>query len=422
MESAHSDTADRVRKILELPELRWIPDRIARRIESGTPLDRPLSISRATPEQRRAIDDLLGRRSTTGSSVTLDPTRLCETLGVESIELVARICCAESYIKANERLAREKSWNALFNEARRAAADSAPLLAWLDRLERDGLLKRLCANDPEAARQLMRHALSTLDRLPVDEMLLPQLAAAVSGDSHALDPGQPLSTLCLRAIREIHGIDGTRDAESRRYAWEAAGVLLDDLSAPALVFQLAAPADSTLSPILRLHNEQKLPYYLSLRQLRRGARFHPLPDSMETVFVCENPSVIGRAAAELGGNCRALVCTNGQPSTTVMRLLRKLRDAGASLRAHADFDWAGLRIVDQLVRELDAEPWLMTADLYESQMATVGLTGTPFDADWAPNLVARMRKCDKAVYEEQVCDSLLDELRVSWLTTPLKAL
>jgi uncharacterized protein (TIGR02679 family) len=134
---------------------------------------------------------------------------------------------------------------------------------------------------------------------------------------------------------------------------------------------------------------------------------------METVYVCENPSVLGRAAAELGGNCRPLVCTNGRPSTTVMRLLRELRNAGATLFVHADFDWAGLRIVDQLVRELDAKPWLMTSDLYKSRTASVPLTGTPFDAGWVSDLSSRMRERGKAVFEEQVCDSLLSGLRIS---------
>ena len=65
---------------------------------------------------------------------------------------------------------------------------------------------------------------------PHDNLFLATLAARLTGDSHALDRGKPLSNLVLRA-------SGNPD---RRTAWSDLGVVIDDLSAPALCLNLPA--------------------------------------------------------------------------------------------------------------------------------------------------------------------------------------
>src|SRR6202043_3828589 len=120
-------------------------------------------------------------------------------------------------------------------------------------------------------------------RSPRQEILLANLAAEQAGDSHALDRGQPLATLCLRAFAALHGVDGQRGAEARRKAWSAAGVVIDDLSAPVLVFNLRAAIGSGLEQVLDLHRKQGEPVFLTYRQLRSAPPFEPLDPAMRTV-------------------------------------------------------------------------------------------------------------------------------------------
>lgn len=396
-----------LREIFAAPALSWLPDRLVKRIRSGQALDRPLALGKVTLEQRRAIDDLLGRGSTGGDSVTLTPNRLCEALGISSLETLMQACRPEVYEEIARRDAHLRTWSDVFETGRELTSCDA---TWLAKLESEGLLKRLSADNPAAAEILLRSAIAVLKSLPADTQLLADLAATVTGDSHALDRGQPLATLCLRAIREHHGIDGLRNAASRRRAWAAAGVLCDDLSAPVLALNLTASAGSPFANILALHRRDGLPVFLPLRHLA-DISFSPLPPSMREIFICENPNLLGRAATELGSACAPLICTNGQPASAAMLLLRRLREAGAILRIHVDFDWAGLRIADQLVRETAALPWRMDAAIYQSSPATVALRGKSFHPAWAGDLAAAMEKRGLAVFEEQVAAPLIAELK-----------
>ncbi len=398
--------------ILARDDLRWIVERLALRVARGQFLESPLTLTRATPAQRRAIDDLLGRRASQGTTLTVTTDQLRAALDAPSLEAIARQCCPDAYTEAATRAESITGWNRVLQNARTSLADSPPLTAWLDRLASDGLLKRLSGRSPAAAESLLDRAIAVLRTHPARETLLAELAATITGDSHALDVGQPLATLCLRAIRELHGIDGLASASARREAWASVGVALDDLSAPALAFNLAARPGSRLAEILDAHRAAALPAWISLRHLRRaGEDFAPLPAAMKTIFVCENPSIVSRAATELGPACRPLVCTNGQPSTAVRQLLRRLREAGADLHVHADFDWAGLRIADQLVREFQAVPWRMTVEAYESVPASVNLAGGPSFPSWAKALATAMKQRARAIFEEQVSDPLIADLR-----------
>jgi uncharacterized protein (TIGR02679 family) len=209
----------------------------------------------------------------------------------------------------------------------------------------------------------------------------------------------------------LHSIDGQRSADARRKAWAATGVVIDDLSAPVLVFNLQASAGSALEPFLDLHRQRGQPAFLSYRQLHIENSFMPLDPAKRVVYVCENPSVVSAAAREIGARCEPLVCTNGQPASAARLLLSQLRRAGAELRCHADFDWAGLRIVDQSVREYAAIPWRMSAAAYnQAEGGSVSLGAQTFNASWATELVQALRSRSKAVFEEQVMRSLLDDL------------
>lgn len=89
----------------------------------------------------------------------------------------------------------------------------------------------------------------------------------------------------------------------------------------------------------------------------------PEPATGRPVFICENPNLLAIAADQLGLRCAPLVCTDGMPAAAQRLLLTQLRVAGATLHYHGDFDWPGLCIGNQMIREHDARPWrFSTAD------------------------------------------------------------
>ncbi|MBD5803763.1 hypothetical protein AZOA_32040 [Azoarcus sp. Aa7] len=265
-----------------------------------------------------------------------------------------------------------------------------------------GLLKRLCGSRPEAGSRLIRDADRVLQRLPAAGIPRAQLAVAALGDAHALDAGSPVGTLVLTALR--HGAAADLDGERTRELWAAAGVLVNELARPALALNLPGPTGA----------EPGEPAYLSLRRLLRSPPAWAIRG--RPVFVCENPNLLAIAADQLGPNCAPLVCTDGMPAAAQRVLLTQLRAAGAMLHYHGDFDWAGLRIGNQIVREHDARAWRFSTADYRAAVVGAPRPGRPLDdaavsALWDDTLAGAMLAERLAIDEEGLADVLLDDLR-----------
>ncbi|MEI6350209.1 MAG: TIGR02679 family protein [Verrucomicrobiota bacterium] len=408
----------RLRDIFSSPALGWIIKRLVARMTAGRPLGGTLVKSDASAEERRAVDGLIGRKSTAGANLSLNLDALERSMQdaglLTSLVDIVLTCHGPVENQRKEIERQRRQWEALF-EAARTRCDGAPkMLNWVDRLAADGALKRISRGNLSTAEDLMRKAWRVIMwKKPgrPEEILLANLAAECAGDSHALDRGQPLATLCLRAIAAMHDIDGQLNAKARREAWAAVGVIIDDLSAPVLVFNLHAAEGSMLEELLALHRRQGQPAFLTYRQLSSAVFSPAVNRAIRTVYICENPSVVSAAAREIGANCRPLICTNGQPTSSVRLLLTQLQQAGAELRCHADFDWAGLRIVDQLVKEHAATPWRMEAENYLEAVGTIVLAPQAFISPWQPELADAIRSNKRAVFEEQVIHSLLSDLQ-----------
>lgn len=375
-----------IESILREPSTAFLVDRLVTRFEKGQPLTTgTLRFSNASPEQRSAIDNLLGRKSTVGPHVSLPLEKLPATED-ELREILGKLRGPLTDHSARRRHLTE-AWDALF-------------LRWTDRLpflvgaRADGTLKRV-SQDPEHAEELLKTVHRIMSEAPHGNIFLATLAARLTGDSHALDRGKPLSTLILRAS----GHSG------RRTAWSDLGVVIDDLSAPALCHNL--PAANL--PWIAWHCENGEPYFLPWRQIRD---FRPAPD-IAKVFICENPAIVSEAATRIGRDSHPLICTNGIPNSTLKALLETLAAARIPLHIRADFDWPGVRIVDDLCGSAaTAIPWRMTPADYRSCGATRPLTGSPPSATSQPELVAAMNACGLAAYEEDLMDHLIADLRL----------
>jgi len=381
---------------------------------SGGMLAGSVSVNGPTDAERRAIIGITGQyRDLRTARITVrlaDLDRAVrETTGRGLPELLAELGGP-----LRDRPA-ERSAAAAARQAAIRAAETSPLHAscgwyrdWLAEVVRDGSLTKL-VNQGDQAR--LAQAVRLLEHLGRSgaPVLLPALAADVTGDTKALNHGTALSTLVLRALAIKTGAARPETAEDRRDLWEASNVVADDLASRVLVLILPAEGPG-LGDWLTGAARLGVPFYVTLHQLMTL----PLAVSGALVHVCENPAVLRRAAAELGAGSAALLCAEGRPSTAFHQLAGAIVRGGGELRYHGDFDWPGLAIASSVMRRHGALPWRMRAADYLAGLRAdgehVGLAGPPQPAPWDPELSEVMASTGRVVYEESVADALIADL------------
>ncbi len=230
------------------------------------------------------------------------------------------------------------------------------------------------------------------------------MAALLFGDAHALDPGLRRTNWVRRALR--HHVPGAGDLDGRSL-WDAAGLVSDSLSAPVLVWGLAALGDAPAVELLAVAQRLRVPVHLSLRSLD-GVLFVPEDTA---VLVAENPRVV-EYAADVASPV-PVIATNGNPSTAVTTLVDYLVWSGAEVRYHGDFDAAGLAICRRMF-ERRCTPWRMTADDYLAAVQHAAQECVRLDRDdrpcgdtpWDPALSKAFNADRLVVHEEFVLRDL----------------
>jgi uncharacterized protein (TIGR02679 family) len=325
----------------------------------------------------------------------------------EALELVGPPLDLRPQRRARERAAADAAWDAAHRHPLCLRDERAR--AWLESLRERGSLAR---TPDSAGTALLRRALDLGDRLPRDPPLeRTRLAAELTGDPHALDDDRPLSRLVLSQLAARAGRPRATVAVERRALWQLFGVTTDPASADVLALGLRPLARGPLARsllLLRGHHFRLTVGQLAWEPLRfaRGG----------DVFVCENPTVLTAAEDRLGVGCPPLVCTSGWPNAATWTLLEVLRETGARLHHHGDFDWDGVRIAALLRERFGTQPWRFDSvsycegiERYRDQ--TRPLDGRPARAEADPALVAAMHEAALELHEEAVLDDLLGDLR-----------
>ncbi|MFC6080457.1 TIGR02679 family protein [Sphaerisporangium aureirubrum] len=414
-----TDGSERLERLLGGPESSWLVDRVRRRLELGRPLTGSVTLGAASPEQRRAVERLLGRRAGTGSSLSVSLDEVDHVLrmsGASSGGLHGAVVLLRGPVRdlGRESTERAAAWRDAHAMLDAVVAGRPELSGWRAWLDATGLVRRVTADSGEARVVLDRLAV-LLRRLPSPGIPIGRLAAETCGDAHGLDDGEPLATLAVSAARALGGSpyagDGTADA--RRRAWAGVGVHLDELSPVVLCLGLAGDGHSPTGRMLAAARAAGEPCVLTLRQLRR----HEVPIVERMVRICENPIVIAAAADELGPHCPPVVCVNGRPSAAVWTLLDLLAAGGARFAYHGDFDWGGIGIAAAVYERLGWRPWRYDTLAYEATLAAGDatpplnpLTGRPCPTPWDPALSAAMTRRAVRVEEELVLGALLADL------------
>lgn len=402
----------RLRALLGGAELFALRQRLRARYLRAAPAA-TFSLGPLSSAERQALEGLLGRAASSARTMRVSLDTLDRALARSGIATNLRAALEaldgpfESYA---ERMQREQRWAELVPRV------TEPRLRRLLETPRGlGLLKRL-AHDPHAAVAMIAAAQAVLARLPANGVPLAQLAAEAAGDAHALDTGRGLAALVLRAA---HGEAEAREEERAqrtvyttdearaRNRWARLGVSVSELSAPALCLNLEAERDSVGGYLLAAARAAGEPLHLSLGLLLSRPPRWRVAD--RNVFVCENPTVVAIAAARLGPRCAPMVCTDGMPAAAQRSLLDQLVAAGARLRYHGDFDWAGIRIGNFMMRRFCAAPWRFCAVDYRGRSGSP-LLGENVLACWDEVLSSEMQAGAYALHEEAVVDALLEDL------------
>jgi uncharacterized protein (TIGR02679 family) len=234
-------------------------------------------------------------------------------------------------------------------------------------------------------------ALPGVDAEPVRLSVLAAHAFPAEG-AHGLDYDTTLGRAVARLAAHAHALERPAGAGMAwRRAWAAVRVLCDEVSSRVLCLnvQLAGTA-----PAVAIANAASgEPTWLTLRSLNGT-----LSGVAGRVFVCENPSVVEAAADALGVGCPPLVCTDGVPTAAVLELLDRLVASGCDLWVRADFDAAGLTIVETIrARVGSITPWRFDRGTYEA------VSGRDIDSLAGVLPVV--------VHEEALLATLIDDLR-----------
>jgi uncharacterized protein (TIGR02679 family) len=403
---------ERLQRLLGASELVGLRMRLRRYYERGA-ISPVLHLRQLTEAERSALAALLGRPPSLAKSMRVDVAALDAAL--EQARLANSLRGALEALdgpiadRAAESVAIEVRWRAVLERCGEQCR--TPLLAaLLADAAGFGLLKRMAGGDPGAAMRLCELTQRVLMHLPAKGIPRAKLAADALGDAHGLDDGRPVATLVSAALKRQFRdalADDVERNESARAIWAGAGVMVNELSRPALFLNLPGKSGSALPG---------QPDYLSLRTLLRSPPTWQVAG--REVFVCENPNLLAIAADALGARCASLVCTDGMPSAAQRTLMRQLADAGANLRYHGDYDWPGVQIGNAVMRAFDAQPWRYGAQDYGIAVARAKASHDSFrplgptivDASWDSDLAQIMQRHGRAIDEEAIAEILLADL------------
>lgn len=405
---------------LAQPELVRLWDKLHERLErNGILIQGRITLADVGHAEREAVSLLMGR-AYSGARVTialpdLDQRLRSSAAGCGLADAIAELrgrLVDKPAARSARQAERDQVWAAADDAMRTTGIVSLPWAAdWLAEARRNGTVSRLT---PSRAAEIMTQAVAALSRLATGPgWSRGELAERVTGTAHGLDDDTVLSRLVLRGIARSHGAEYPTDARGRRELWETAGAVTDLVSSTALTYGLRPPGEEWAARNLRERSLAGAETHLTVRDLRR-IEWCLAPGT--EVFVCENPRVI-EAAVDARVQ-RPLVCTSGNPTTTVLALLDALVNAGAILAYRGDFDWPGIAMANRIVRKYRARPWRMSAADYEDHVRAARdrdtplqpLSGKPITAEWDPELTAAMQALGVGVQEESALELLISDL------------
>jgi uncharacterized protein (TIGR02679 family) len=392
---------ERLVRLLGGVELSDLRARLRRRYELG-PADGTLAsiqVGKLNQTERAALASLVGRKGGVAASITIDVNAVDRALSdagiAPSLRTALELLDGPIVHRETELNRIRDSWASVL-----AGCSHTDLIAYLSSPVNFGVLKRLSGNQPDSASLICRQTEDILRELPAVGVPRAQIAAELLGDAHGLDSARPVATLTLAVLRSRSSTDTGDDRDT----WAAVGILVNELARPALFLNV---------PYSGLPVSPGEPQYASLRLLAR----RPLGWAVASrpILVCENPNLVAILADQLGTACPPVVCVDGHLGAAQRTILKQLKESGADLRYHGDYDWPGISIANYVIAKYGAVPWHFSAADYvaaakSAPQLAIPLSGRPVIASWDADLTTAMIKTGIKIEEEAIAEWIIDLL------------
>lgn len=341
----------------ERPAYRRILELLLQKYKSfGRPAG-TICLSDAAPEECDAARDLFGRTFSAPLRIkTADFEAALQNTPYRGVVLKEVLeCYFDTAIQTKQEfLDRVDAQILRIREQAKAAVQSEICCRWLDDLSNkcgEGylLIRKSLRKDGDAVQRAILCACKSLDWLERHSEERPRLAvlsAHATSDPHALDGNTLSGKIFLHLLAARTGLDFPSGAEERAALYYDCGILCDSISSAVTQVGVRLYTDTEEHPAFRafrLRNEAATLTLTNLSNVTAG-------DSPSgKVYLVENQMVFSQLCDQAAWFHSPLICTSGQPTVAVIRLLDMLAAAGTDLFYSGDFDGKGLSIALQLL-------------------------------------------------------------------------
>ncbi|MCL2604789.1 MAG: TIGR02679 family protein [Defluviitaleaceae bacterium] len=171
------------------------------------------------------------------------------------------------------------------------------------------------------------------------------LSAEVTSDPHALDMNTVAGKLLVHLLAFREEQEFPKNAGEKDSLYYKAGILCDTLSSTVSQVGLILSANNKEHTAYRAFRESNEACTLTLTNL---ANITAAQSPTGRVYLVENQMLFSQLCDKAASFHSPLVCTSGQPSQAVIRLLDMLAVAGTQFFYSGDFDVNGLLIAERL--------------------------------------------------------------------------
>lgn len=349
--------------------------------------DRPagtICLPDATLEECSAARDLFGRAFSTPLRIkTADFESALQDTPFRGVVLKEVLEC---YFGTTIQTKRQRSdqidariWQMV--EQAKDHAQSELCRRWLDDLSNkrgDGyhLIRTSLCKDEDAVYRAILQACKGLDWLeqhPDQRPRLAVLSAHATSDPHALDANSLGGKLFLHLLSIRMDTKPPSTAEERAALYYHCGILCDSISSSVTQVGVRLHTESEEHPAYRAFRLRNEASTLTLTNLA-GILSAASPSG--NAYLVENQMVFSQLCDQAPRFHSPLICTSGQPTVAVIRLLDMLVSSGTNLFYSGDFDGKGLFIALQLMTRYPdrLHLWHMTVADYDRCRSDVSLS------------------------------------------------
>lgn len=326
------------------------------------------------------LEGFFGKSFHGQKSVTVSAEKFRQALEASRYKTITPECLLENFFeeplrgKQEQKLLRErekeKIWQKFLNDYKGTAIERAAEL--LRNIVKDSDSQELAEWD-----RTMRLGSEMYNHLPYrqdNKLYLAVFAAMLTGNPHAFDNGTAAGNFLYQMIQmdlEIRKIkiefSEIFPAYKRQKSYLMAGIMLDDISNYAMLYQVeAVKKDGNLHKGMEGFVSEQHIVQVPLAVI---TEWESLYCPQDEIYIVENPSVFAvLCGKEKAGNVRrAYMCMNGQPRLAGLMVLDLFAKSGIRVYYAGDLDPEGILIAQKLSQYYKGEfhYWHMETADYE---------------------------------------------------------